>query len=119
MSDLVKNIDDLDARILQLKLQEANQQDEMQAHLHNLKESVSPANLMNKAANLFSPGDLSSGSIMNVAVGVAAGFIAKRIYKGKSAGLVKRLTAPILQYIITVVVKNTVAKRRAAAQLQE
>lgn len=119
MSDLVKNIDDLDARLLQLKLQEANQRDEIHVHVHNLKESVSPANLIKKAANLFSPGDLSSSSIMNVAAGVAAGFIAKRIYKGKSAGLIKKLTAPILQYIITVVVKNTIAKKRETAQLQE
>ncbi len=119
MPNLVKNIDDLDARLLALKLQEANQQDEIQVLVHNIKESVSPANLLKKAAHLFSPGDLGSSSIMNVAAGVAAGFVAKKIYKGKSAGLIKKLTAPILQYIITVVVKNTIAKKREAAQWQE
>lgn len=118
MPNLVKNIEDLDARLLSLKLQEANQEDEIQGLLHDVKESVSPANLIKKAAHLFSPGDLGSGSIMNVAAGVAAGFLAKKIYKGRSAGLIKKLTAPILQYIITVVVKNTIAKKRHTAEAQ-
>ena len=118
MPNLVKNIDDLDARLLSLKLQEANQQDEIQGLLHNIKESVSPANLLKKTADLFSPGDLSSGSFINMAAGIAAGFIAKKIYKGKSAGIIKKITAPILQYIITVVVKNRVAKKRQIAQCE-
>lgn len=109
----IKNISALEARIRSLEIQENIQIQALKSQKDSIAHNLSPAHLLKSAVNNLSVKPGKSGtSALDIITGLVVGFIGKKFWAGKSAGWFRKLTAPIVQYFLTIFVKNKITKIR-------
>lgn len=118
MSD-IKNIKSLDAKIKALQTEENIQIQALRSQKDSIVHNLSPTVLLRSAVNTLSikPGKYRTSTI-DIVTGLLAGFIGKKVWAGKSSGWFKKLTAPIIQYFVTIFVKNKIKKIRTPKYIQ-
>lgn len=98
----------LQQRIYFLKQEQALALDDLQKQLRISYEYLQPANLIkNTFHSVVESPDLKM-SLLSTAVGLASGYLSKRLFVGPSHSPVKKLLGFILQYAMTkLVAKET------------
>jgi hypothetical protein len=112
MQNIVTDINSLQQQIEKLQAKERQQVEEFNSAKSLIAYNLSPAQLFKRAANAISPKPAAGQLNLDLVTGLVAGAISNRFYAPKSSGLIRKLTAPIVQYVVTNYVKNKVAKIR-------
>ena len=100
--------DILTREILLLKAQRAAEFSSLKGQLHDTYESLRPVNLIRNTFNDLTHSPEIKGGLRKAAVGLAAGFILKKIFFGSSINPVKRLAGAAFQTVVTnVAAKNS------------
>ena len=93
--------------ILQLEIKQAEEVKMLKEQFHLAYESIKPVNLIKNAfKEVFQSQDLKD-NIINTTVGLAAGYVSRKIFEGSSNSPVKRILGSFLMFGITdVIAKN-------------
>jgi hypothetical protein len=92
--------------ILLLQIEQAEKRQRLKEQLNISYESLKPLNLLKSALKDISSSPDLGDNLLGTTVGLASGFLSKKIFIGKSGNLLRNLIGSMLQYGIT----NVVAK---------
>jgi hypothetical protein len=112
MENIVTDISSLHKRMAELEAQEQAQINDFKLAKKELTESLSPTRLFKSAVHKFSSSPMQGQSGVDLITGLVAGAVTNRLYAPASAGFFRRITAPIVQYMVTNFVKNKVTRIR-------
>lgn len=102
----ITSIDELRDSIFLLEMKRANDWCLLKEELHTTYENLKPVNIIkNKFMDLASTPNLQS-TVVNSVIGLATGFIAKKVFIGTSHNPIKK----ILGIILEIAVANKVSK---------
>jgi len=104
----VINKHDLKNRIKELELMQSQQVADIKASSVHIVHSLSASNMLKNALKdvVQSPG-LRSNTV-NTAIGIGAGFLAKKIYIGGSENIFRKITGSAIQFLITNFVRKKI-----------
>ena len=75
-------------------------------------ESLNPVNIIKNTLKEMSTSDYLADNLVSTSVGVAAGFVSKKVVFGRTSNLLKRLLGSVLQFGVTnIIAKNPEAVR--------
>lgn len=92
--------------ILLLEVDQAIAEQQLKAQFHKTYESLKPINLIKSTLNNVVSTPFSIDSILGTVVGLASGYVSKKIVVGASANIIRKLLGSIMQFGVT----NVVAK---------
>lgn len=94
-------MENLESRIKELELQYETQIADIKSTAAALVESVSPMQLLKSTFRnvVTTPG--LRGNLVDTALGLGAGFLGKKLFVNKSAGVFRKLTGSALQLLLT------------------
>lgn len=96
--------------IFQKEIELSAQGKMVKEHFHVVYESFRPVNLIKNAFRNITESKEIKGNLLDMAIGLATGFISKKIMVGSSHNPVKNILGDILQVGVTsLVTKNPVA----------
>lgn len=102
----ISNLDELENAIRQLELQRDREWLELKDQFSGVLEELRPSNLIkNTVQDLITAPDLKN-NLLNTALGVSSGFLAKRLLIGQSNHPIKRLLGVILETVVSNKVSN-------------
>lgn len=103
----ISNSDELDLAIAALELKQTNEGLILKEQFIIVQESLRPANLIKRAFyNLVTSTELKHG-VVDVSMGVTAGFLTKELLKGDSPNVLKKLLSSAAQSFVSAeVIKN-------------
>ncbi len=119
MENIVKDLAGLEQRLAFLKAKENMQIEEFKSQKEAALHSISPGVLVKKAITSFTPGHTNAGAALDWIAGIVAGTLTRKIYAPKKAGFLKKLTAPLVQLLVTGFVKNKVTKYQEKKERQQ
>ncbi len=76
----------------------------LKAHLHNTYNSLKPVNILKDAVAEFVSADNLKDNVLNGIIGLASGYISRKIIIGKSDSLVRKIAGTIVQLGVSKVV---------------
>jgi len=104
----ITNVDELKERILELEIAKMSEKQELKMRLHELSESLRPANLARKAVREVATNSNVRGKVLGAILGLAAGFIVKKFVFKSSNSPLKRIAGNLIQMgIAGAVSKNS------------
>lgn len=113
MENFVTDMKSLEERLAFLRAREKLQLEDFKTSRVHLTESLSPSVLIKNALHRFTHKTPSvSGFAVDTVSGIIAGIIGRRLYASKSPGLFRKITAPLVQLVITKFVKDKVTRVR-------
>ena len=113
MENFVTDMKSLEERLAFLKAREKLQLEDFKSSRVHLTESLSPKQLIKTAMHRFTDKTPTvSGFAVDTISGIIAGIIGRRLYASKSPGLFRKITAPLVQLVITKFVKDKVTRVR-------
>lgn len=93
--------------ILELEAKKAVAEEAMKRQFHETLETFKPSNILKNTVSEVAASPQFKHNLLNLAVGLGAGYITNKIAVGKKAGLLARTIGTALQFGITsLVVKN-------------
>jgi uncharacterized coiled-coil protein SlyX len=94
-------MENLESRIKELELQYEVQIADIKSTAAALVDSVSPIHLLKSTLRtaVNTPG--LRGNLIDTAVGLGAGFLGKKLFVNKSAGVFRKMTGTALQLLLT------------------
>jgi hypothetical protein len=102
----IKTAADLKNAIRELEFQRVEEYVLLKEELHNTYESLQPLNILKRTIkDVYSTTELKTNIVSNV-IGMATGFVTKKIFIGKANNPLSRL----LGFILEIVVANKVVK---------
>ncbi len=90
-----------------LKLKQAEDLMQLKDQYHNTYESLQPVNLIKNAFAQLTTTKEFKGNIFNSVIGIASGYVTKKILLGSTHNPIKKVLGTILQFAIT----NFVSKK--------
>lgn len=115
MENGVNNTQRLKERLEFLQFHQTVQMQEFKIASEQFANRISPKTLTRNAIQKFSSEPAPNQSPLDLVIGILAGAATSRIYAPKKAGLLRKLTAPIVQLMVANFVKNKVAQKRATS----
>ncbi len=112
MKTEIKNTDSLKERLEFLKFHQTVQMEEFKLASEKFADRISPKTITRNAIQKFSADPAPNQSPIDVVIGILAGAATYKIYAPKKAGLLRKLTAPVIQYMVANFVKNKIAQKR-------
>jgi hypothetical protein len=110
--------DALNEKIRLLQMKRERELNELKEHAHLAVESLKPKNLLKSTYHKIVSSPEIKSDIVNNAIAIATGFLAKKMLMGSSKNPVKRMLGRALQFgIAAVVSKNSDAIRVAGEKL--
>ena len=106
MIPTITTVVELDAYIAQLKAKKEVQELELKASLKETVEALKPVNLIKTAWNQVTTSPELKDNIVDNGIGLAAGFVSKKILIGNTHNPIKRLLGSLAQYGISNAVAN-------------
>ncbi len=103
----IKTGDDLKAAIAELEKQKDIEEAAIKYEFKETYETYKPANILKNTLAEVSTSPKFKHNLINVALGLGAGYLSKSLVVGRSAGLLKRIVGTALQFGVT----SLVAKR--------
>ncbi len=105
-------MDDLARKIKELEALEATQMEVVKAQLQVVRESLKPSSLIkNSFKSITGSGDLKHMAI-DTSAGMAAGWVARKLFTLNSKGFVRKILGYGLQYITTNIVTKKLPELR-------
>ncbi len=94
--------------ILQLESKQAEEAKMLKKQFHLVYESIKPVNLIKNAFKEVAQSQDLKKNILNTSVGLAAGYVSKKLFERSSNNPVKKLLGSVLMFGVTnIVAKNT------------
>jgi len=113
MENFVTDMKSLEYRLALLRAREKLQLEDFKTSWVHLVESLSPSHLIKSALQRFiDKTPTVSGFAVDTITGIIAGIIGRRLYASKSPGIFRKITAPLIQLVITKFVKDKVTRVR-------
>jgi hypothetical protein len=92
---------DLNTAIKRLERKRILIEEDVKDHFHNLLENLRPANILKNTLLEVQESVSLKHNLLNLALGLGAGYLSRKLVVGKSAGLVKKALGAALQFGIT------------------
>lgn len=115
--DTVNPTDSLNASIAMLEQKRATDFRSLKEQLHTTGESLKPANLIRGAVRDVVGSPQLKSILIKTAIGLAAGFIAKKLVTRQQTSTKKQILGNALQYGITLLASNQNTMIRTAGVL--
>ncbi|MEO7801607.1 MAG: hypothetical protein ABIR81_06395 [Ginsengibacter sp.] len=106
----IKNGDELKAKIAELEKQKDIDEAAIKYEFKETYETYKPANILKNTLSEVSASPTFKHNLLNVALGLGAGYLSKKLVIGRSAGLFKRVVGTALQFGVTSLVAKKGAK---------
>jgi len=105
MKRKLENAQDLKQAITELEIKAASQKIEIQESVSIISENLKPANLVKSGVQSVFSGNHTE-ELRNVLIGLATGFISRKLLLRKSNGFVKKTLGNVIQWGITGLVSK-------------
>lgn len=103
--------------ILEKSLQHASEGQQLKVHYHRTYESLRPVNIIRDTIkNVFVSPELKTG-IVNYLMGIASGFIVKKVITGRSSSTLASLAGMVMELVVSRKVSSNGAEIRVLAAL--
>ncbi|HOY20211.1 MAG TPA: hypothetical protein PLC89_23060 [Haliscomenobacter sp.] len=97
---------ELNAVILELESRQTEEGLMLKEQFHEVYESVKPINLIKSTFKEAAASQDLREDIINLSIGLIAGYVSKKIFQGVSDSPVKKLMGTVLQFGITTLIAN-------------
>ena len=108
--NLITGIADLEKRIMLLKQREKELQLGIKNTYTSIANSLQPGSILKMAFHTASNTPGLKAGMVESAISVVAGFVGKKVIKGKNPGLMRKVLGLASQILITTFVKNKLPK---------
>lgn len=99
--------EDLKNAILELEVKKNIEEEALKRQFHETVETFKPSNILKNTVSEVAASPQFKHNLLNLALGLGAGYITNKIAVGKKAGLFARTLGTALQFGVTsLVVKN-------------
>lgn len=109
----ITNKAELDAAILALEQKQVEQKLEMSRQFRQLKESLSPLNLIKQSVSKLTSGPEFGDNLLKTLTGLGVGVLSKRLFLGTSPGMIKKILGSVLELAATKTTISNVDKIKA------
>lgn len=99
--EMIANTSDLATAIRRLERRKDIMEEDLKDHFHVILESLKPTNIVKYTVHELQQSTPLRHNLLQIAVGLGAGYFSRKLIVGKSAGLVKKALGTALQYGIT------------------
>lgn len=100
----IKSGEELKAKIAELEKQKDVEEAAIKYEFKETYETYKPANILKNTLAEVSASPTFKHNLLNVALGLGAGYLSKKLVVGRSAGLFKRVIGTALQFGVTSLV---------------
>jgi len=100
----IKNMDDLAAKIKELEAIDTRQMESLKLQLHGIKESLQPGALIKSSLRAIASSTEVKGTALTTTAGVAAGWVARKLFTLNSKSLIRKAIGYGLQLATTKLV---------------
>ena len=107
MKKQIHNADELKNAIAELERKIIEEEAAMKFEFQGMYETYKPANILKNTLSEVSASPKFRHNLLNVVIGLGAGYLSQKLVVGRSAGLLKRIAGTALQFGVT----SLVAKR--------
>ncbi|MGI8584696.1 MAG: hypothetical protein ACR2KX_21110 [Chitinophagaceae bacterium] len=105
----IHKTEDLKSAILELEAKKIVSEEALKKQFHDTVETFKPSNILKNTVSEVSASPQFKHNILNLVLGLGAGYLTKKIAVGRKAGLFARTVGTALQFGVT----SLVAKNRA------
>jgi len=117
MKKKVKNADDLAIAIAELELKAAAQKKDIQDSFALVSENLKPLNLVKSGLRAVFSGN-HKGELLNILIGLGTGFLGKKLFLGRTRGILGKTAGLALEWgLAGVVSKNAEKIKEKAGEL--
>ncbi|MEO6327307.1 MAG: hypothetical protein ABIO55_00155 [Ginsengibacter sp.] len=107
MKRKIHNTEDLKNAIAELERTKVSEEGAIKYEFNEVYETYKPANILKNTISEVSASPKFRHNLLNIAIGLGAGYLSQKLVVGRSAGLLKRVMGTALQFGVT----SLVAKR--------
>ncbi|VXC06688.1 conserved hypothetical protein [Flavobacterium sp. 9AF] len=100
----------LDEKIRLLKLKKENQFEVLKQQFNETLDSLKPVNIVKETIKDFKNSKEIKNSLLETSLGIAGGYLTRKLIVGESAGIFKKLSATVIQFLVTNFIKNKAEK---------
>ena len=100
----IKNADELKEVIAELEKKKDIDEAAMKYQFQETYESYKPANILKNTLSEVSASPKFRHNLLNVAIGLGAGYLSRRLMVGRQAGLLKRVIGTAVQFGVTTLI---------------
>lgn len=104
--------EDLKSAILELEAKKLVEEQALKSQFHETLQTLKPSSILKNTVSEVAAAPQFKHNLLNLAVGLGAGYLTKKVAVGKNAGLLARSLGTALQFGIT----SLVAKNKANEQ---
>lgn len=97
----IHNDSDLKKAIQQLESKKKLEEVLLKDHFHDTIESFKPANILKNTVSEVAASPTFKHNLLNVALGLGAGYLSKKIVVGRNSGILVRTLGTALQFGVT------------------
>jgi len=101
--------EELKNAILELEAKKIVSEEALKKQFHETVETLKPANILKNTVSEVTASPQFKHNILNLAVGLGAGYLTRKIAVGRKAGLLARTVGTVLQFGVT----SLIAKNKA------
>jgi len=103
----IHKAEDLQNAILELEAKKKSEEAALKQQFHETVETFKPSNILKNTVSEVSASPQFKNNLLNLALGLGAGYITKKIAVGKKAGLLAKTMGTALQFgVASFVAKN-------------
>src|SRR5688572_2753551 len=100
----IKNADELKEVIAELEKKKDIDEAAMKYQFQETYETYKPANILKNTLSEVSASPKFRHNLLNVGLGLAAGYLSRRLMVGRQAGLLKRVIGTAVQFGVTTLI---------------
>jgi hypothetical protein len=102
----INSIAKLKNAIQLLEVEQADKRDLLKEQFYLTYDSLKPVNLLKSTLNDIATSPFLIDNILNTVMGLASGWLSKKVFIGKSSNLLRKLMGSVLQFCITNVISQ-------------
>jgi len=111
----IHNAAELKDAIAELELKKKTDEAALKFEFQEVREIYKPANIVKNTVSEVAASPKFRHNILNIAIGLGAGYLSKKVMVGRSAGLLKRTLGTAVQFGVA----SLVAKRESMNEPQK
>ena len=105
----ISNAEELKNAIGELERKKALEEAAIKYEFTQIRETYKPSNILKNTVAEVAASPKFRHNLLNIAIGLGAGYLSKKVVVGRSAGLLKRTLGTALQFGVTSLVAKTAA----------
>lgn len=103
----IHKAEELKSAILELEAKKMVEEEALKRQFHETLETFKPSNVLKNTVSEVAASPQFKHNLLNLAIGLGAGYITNKVAVGRKAGLLARTLGTVLQFGVTsLVVKN-------------